>query len=1150
MADTDFAILKYWRSAVADSATGDACLTDKALAEFRGLSREEAETGSLEQETIDFLFAEVPDRVRRIAVSYRPLHVRRQSRHSRSRGDGLPLNVTPVVTVAEVTREGRIIPGQSVIARDILDPLARGAFSIGSVAALDSFLTAHPFPAMEEGFDPWQHHGAHWRKLLEEVGGNWPAPDAEYQIVGHGLIRPVETPDTVKQILALADTLIREQPETPLLANFARRVPRDIEPVRRPPFPLAERLGHSNDVYPVADRQREALAHLAATGEGEILTVNGPPGTGKTTMLLSAIAGQWVRAALERGDPPLIVAASTNNQAVTNIIDAFGKDFATGAGPFAGRWLPGIKSFGLYLAAMSKETEASAKYQTESVFQKLETPAYLNEARTAYLVAARKAFPDLEQADVAAVVDALHRRLREESEPLARADRAHASLRAAEDAVHQLLGDNPQAAFAALREARQRDMAESAAAGALLHQWEAWLATEPMMLSLFGFLPAVARRRVLRARLFLRGMEVPDALLAAQRIDGIEYALKQHGRAAAERARKTMRDCDEAERAIADQAARQGEWDTVARFLVEDGEDDGEKDADLLAVDRAADISVRFRLFLLATHYWEGRWLLALEQALPDIERVQRSGRGREDRSMVIPMWSRRMMLTPCAVSTFATLPRKMTCRDNASGSYRTEYLFNHIDLLIVDEAGQVLPEVAGPSFALARRALVIGDVQQIEPISALTPKVDTGNMVEAKLVPREGGQAALKALDEVGLTSRSGSAMRLAQSACGFHPHPELDRGLYLFEHRRCFDEIIGFCNELCYKGMLQPMRKPEATVLRPMNYLHVDGMAMPAGGSRYNPLEAETIAAWIAANADRLTTHYGKRLEDIVGIVTPFGRQVREIRKACAARRIDVGRQGMTIGTIHALQGAERRVIIFSPVYSKHADDGFIDLSPSMLNVAVSRAKDAFLVFGDMDTMAAAPPGSPRSVLARFVCKDDANAIDFEVPSRPDLAAGSRRVETLRDAVGHDNFLLATLAGARRRLCIVSPWINIATMEQTGYIDAISAARAEGVEVEIYADPYLTRTQNRPAGDIFAEARKVLANIGVPVHAVAQLHSKLVWADDALLAVGSFNWLSAHRTGEYARHETSAVYRGEHLGREIHILEDSLKARILPNV
>ncbi len=214
---------------------------------------------------------------------------------------------------------------------------------------------------------------------------------------------------------------------------------------------------------------------------------------------------------------------------------------------------------------------------------------------------------------------------------------------------------------------------------------------------------------------------------------------------------------------------------------------------------------------------------------------------------------------------------------------------------------------------------------------------------------------------------------MRLAQSACRFHPYPELERGLYLFEHRRCFDEIIGFCNDLCYKGALRPMRGPATDgTPRPMGYLHIDGMAMSAGGSRFNPLEAQTIAAWLAANAEQLKTRYGKRLEDIVGIVTPFGRQVREIRNACAALGIDVGRQGMTVGTVHALQGAERDVVIFSPVYSKHADGGFIDLSPSMLNVAVSRAKDAFLVFGDMDTLASAPPGSPRSVLARFLSSE----------------------------------------------------------------------------------------------------------------------------------------------------------------------------------
>lgn len=152
-------------------------------------------------------------------------------------------------------------------------------------------------------------------------------------------------------------------------------------------------------------------------------------------MLLSAIAGEWARAALERADPPLIVAASTNNQAVTNIIDAFGKDFGQGEGPFAARWLPGIESFGLFLAAPSKEKEASTKYQTESFFQKLETPEYLSEARAVYLDAARNAFPHLKASGIGAVVDALHQRLKEDSEVLARADGAYARYRDAPEAI-------------------------------------------------------------------------------------------------------------------------------------------------------------------------------------------------------------------------------------------------------------------------------------------------------------------------------------------------------------------------------------------------------------------------------------------------------------------------------------------------------------------------------------------------------------------------------------------------------------------------------------------------------------------------------------------------------------------------------------------
>ena len=1144
VAKADLSVLKYWRAAVADSTVGEACLTAKGAAAFLAVSREEAESGCLGRATVDVLFSTVPKNRPFVSVSYRPLHVRRRGSHARARGDGLPLEVTPVITEATVSRDGRITPVRSTIARDILDPLPRGAFSIGSVADLDRFLTAQPFAIGEGQDDFWPRYQAHWRRLMVEVGGNWPAADDGYQAVGWGLIRAAEdNAQTVRQILALDDMLIRDQPETALLANFARQVQRPIEAGMSGPSPLVERLGHSNADFPLADHQRDVLAHLARAGEGEILAVNGPPGTGKTTMLLSAIAGEWVRAALDQDEPPLIVAASTNNQAVTNIIDAFGKDFGRGEGPFAGRWLPDIKSFGLFLASKSKEGEAAAKYQTESFFAGLETADYLARARGAYLRAARAAFPRLGAMTVPAVVDALHQMMQEGQRTLAKADAVHADLTRIEAAILRELGPAPEIALGERLAAGLRAEAEAAAAAERLRRWEGWLAAEPLLHSFFAFLPPVARKRGLQARLFLREVGVDDTVLQEGRVGAMDGRLKSQARAAADKQREAAEHHRRAVAALAEREALAGAWRAVAARLA----GDVREVPDAVALDRLADCRLRFNLFLLATHYWEGRWLLAMEDALPALQRQQQTGRGANDRSMVEPMWRRRMMLTPCAVSTFATLPGKMTCRDNSAGSFRTEYLFNYIDLLIVDEAGQVLPEVAAPSFALARRALVIGDTQQIEPISSLPLAVDIGNLVEAGLLAHAGDRAARERLEAVGLMSRSGSAMRLAQSACRFQPYPRLDRGLYLFEHRRCYDEIITFCNDLCYKGTLLPRRgRAQGAPLPPLGYLHVDGRAVAAGGSRFNALEARSIAAWLAAEGEALKRHYGKRLEDVVGIVTPFGRQVREIREACAEVGIDVGRQGMTIGTVHALQGAERPVVIFSPVYSKHDDGGFIDQSPSMLNVAVSRAKDAFLVFGDMDTLAAAPPGSPRAVLAGFLFADDGNALAFEVPPRPDLSAGPRPIEMLRDAAEHDAFLLKALGVARRKFCIVSPWINVATMDRAGLTPAMKQARERGVEVEIFADPGLTRARGPVGRDSFVEACDVLATFGIPVHAVAMLHSKLVWADGALLAVGSFNWLSAHRTGDYARHETSTVYRGVQVGSEIEALESSLKPRI----
>jgi hypothetical protein len=1128
--------LEYWRTSLADGALGRGRFQERDRKNFIELPKESWDDGVLPKNQIHKVFREQKTDAKLVTVQIWLMVLNRKTSHGVTISNGFPEIVAPVVTEATVHRDGRIRPSRSVIARDLLTPLPNDEFSLGSIEDFDSFYSANPF-SPDENSPIWPQYKDHCRRMLDSVSPGWPENDDNYGPAGVGLIK-VGAPATTKSVVKLYDALISDGPETPLLEKLVRPASGQQELCTRTEAKFINRLGHANDKFPLADHQRQVLSYLSTGKTGDVLAVNGPPGTGKTTMLLSAIADAWVRAAFKKTRPPVIVAASTNNQAVTNIIDAFGKDFSEGEGPFAGRWLPDLKSYGLYLVAKSKKTEAALIYQTEEFLDELETSEYLEPASKNYLSAGRKAFPDLDLADedVQKIVSRLHKEITEEISKLSDADKARVSLEEATAKVTRLLGSDPKAAFSLLAQG-----ASDADATYKNHKsWESgWIkyqADESVFLSLFSFIPALARKRLMKARVALEGVGCTLDLSGKSSILSIDTSLKDALRESKDAAQSSRSEYERARSVLKHLVQTQREWARATQRLAAPSVPVSEA----LSVDRLADCNTRFHLFRLACHYWEGRWLLEMKENIHEIARSH----GKTGRTTVEPRWHRRMMLTPCAVSTFASLPDKMHCSLGPKDGFKKQYLFEFIDLLIVDEAGQVLPEVAAASFALAKRALVIGDTQQIEPISNISTAVDIGNLQSSGLLKDRYTESDLAAISSTGVRSTDGSLMRLAQQACFFEPYPDLERGLYLFEHRRCYNEIISFCNTLCYNGMLQLMRgiAAEGRVVPAMGYLHIDGMALSYGGSRANATEAATIARWLAANCQDLEHQYGKKLKDIVGVVTPFGRQVREIKSACATEGID---PKMTIGTIHSLQGAERPVIIFSPVYSKHADGGFIDKSPSMLNVTVSRAQDSFLVFGDMDVFTSAFKGSPRAVLAQILFSPKGSALEFAVQPRPDLRVSDQPFTTLRDAQEHDRFLIDLLSSSAREFTIVSPWVIASTMKRAGLLDAFKEATARGVEIDVYVDPLLNQSRNDDGSTQLDVSKAALLKVGVRIHEVRQLHSKIVIVDANQLCIGSYNWLSADRKGRYARHETSIAYTGSHLQGEIDVIKGSLGAR-----
>jgi superfamily I DNA and/or RNA helicase len=187
---------------------------------------------------------------------------------------------------------------------------------------------------------------------------------------------------------------------------------------------------------------------------------------------------------------------------------------------------------------------------------------------------------------------------------------------------------------------------------------------------------------------------------------------------------------------------------------------------------------------------------------------------------------------------------------------------------------------------------------------------------------------------------------------------------------------EIIAYCNDLVYKGKLQPCRKESEeeqrnrpVFLPPLGEIEIRADDERAAGSRRNEREAARIAEWTKEYLEALEKRYEKKIGEILGIVTPFTAQKKAVQKALAGV---LGRDaGIVVGTVHALQGAERDVVLFSPVYGQgHSGNTFFDAGPNMMNVAVSRARDSFIVIGNPDLFSEGS-GKPSGILARHLRK-----------------------------------------------------------------------------------------------------------------------------------------------------------------------------------
>ncbi len=1013
MNNYSLSVSAYWRNSLADAELGRGSWHDNELSGASIRTRTELTSAFLDRGATLDLFRAEPEDVQELEVAIYPMLFKLKTEHGSKRQYALPNIITPVVIKGIIRRDGAFFGLPKIfIARDLLEPLDKGSFAIGHIDSLDDFLTNHPCPLPHDIIDTFLGNSEHmqlpkehqafarqdllkalWKDtlaycdlMLNEVCQDDRIASNGYLRAREWMIRKVGGNDTPsKRISSLYDHLRQLNPECPLFENFAAAHENPPEPLLNMEAGFAKHLGHCNEQFPLATAQRDALNHILHMVEGDVLAVNGPPGTGKTTLLLSVVANHWIEAAINQSLPPVIVATSTNNQSVTNVLDAFRKDISPGSGVFAGRWISALNNFGFYLSSRAKRQQTGSRYPGAEFFDNMESVEAIAQARSDFLFHAAIAYPEMAAPSLKKVVNCLHEDIQKVAGQLASIQTLHDEVQQLQSTLNRALGKNHwdtlQRFEQESEEAQKRyKVFESAYINLVNH-----LGSQPFWYDMLKFIPSVSRQQGIRASLVVKRTitSIPAEKIWSS-ADNLKLVLqekmKSH-KAVASKHQMRVRRAHSLIKKLSQSRLRLAE--AYRPLMNLDSPQLPKESASLKEATLLADTKLRFKLFQLATHYWEGRWLLEVEGKEAALLREM----GSQQPDVLQRRWQRRMMLMPCAVSTLFMLPGEFKVHHDDDPN-RHSYLYNFIDLLIIDEAGQVLPEVAGASFSLAKKAVVIGDTLQIEPIWNIPKPVDIGNLIQNGLL-NDLSEEALAKMQASGRMASCGNVMTIAQQASRYQYDEELSRGMYLYEHRRCFNEIISYCNALSYKNRLIPSRgrhqdlQMPPNAFPPMAYINVAGQCRTKStGTRANLLEAQTIAQWIAFHKEDLEKLYDANIEQIIGIVTPFVGQVEALRHECRKQGIDVSSEtGMTIGTVHSLQGAERHIVIFSATYSKDNNGQFIDASNSMLNVAVSRARDNFILVGDMRLFNPKQSFTPRGLLATFMLKDEGSRIHFTV-------------------------------------------------------------------------------------------------------------------------------------------------------------------------
>jgi hypothetical protein len=569
----------------------------------------------------------------------------------------------------------------------------------------------------------------------------------------------------------------------------------------------------------------------------------------------------------------------------------------------------------------------------------------------------------------------------------------------------------------------------------ILHQWEEHKSRTPLWLKLLGGLPGGRQRLLLRNKSFFSRLGFTPKNVDLTNDEEISYQLQSMGQDIRNLLKehstkmtviKSVQKAEETLEKMKNDMEKSHIW--AIADLTDHGYATEKWDSD-------RDLNERMDLFKWVVRYWEGRFLQKSQEAFLNKKNIHKKSKKHQ-----IDRFRRLACLTPCFASTIHSAPRFFT-----SWQIEEQPLYELFDLIIIDEAGQISPELGVGLFSLGKQVVLAGDQEQIEPVWGVPEKTDIGNLMEYGLI---GNPMDIDEFTDTGLPASSGSLIKRINYIQTNH--------LWLEEQHRSHPELVAYSNRLCYNDRLIADRTIKAGAFAPFGYAHVNGNIEYHWGSKGNRIEAQTIAEWVATHYKEWLKHYKvENLGDIFGVITPFVRQVQILKQEFAKFNIPE----ISIGTVHSFQGSERNLILFSPVENlieKHVP--FFDQDKHFLNVAVSRARDAFWIIGNLnkwDSRGLSPSGQ----LSYHLFRGYDRRLDGIVLSENTVHGLPTDGFMGKDLKQRHLEMISIINESFHQLNIATPLIDTQFIKENGIFDALLRAKNRGTDIIIYVNKILTQ-------------------------------------------------------------------------------------------